>query len=109
MSIDKQYHGQLEGTGNGEMLTAMSPEVKNSGTYVAVERVEGALDGRKDTFCLQRVGIMTRGAQNLSIAVVPDSGTGELTGITGTLNIKIEGGRHYYDFRVQAVTATGRS
>jgi hypothetical protein len=98
MSIDKQYHGDLEGTGKGEMLTAMSADVKNSGTYVAVERVEGTLAGRKGTFCLQHLGIMNRGAQNLSIAIVPDSGTGELKGISGTLNIRIEeGGKHFYD------------
>jgi len=98
MSIDKQYHGDLEGTGKGEMLTAMSAEVKNSGTYVAVERVEGSLGGRKGSFCLQHMGIMNRGAQHLTIEVVPDSGTGELVGISGRFNIKIEAGKHYYEF-----------
>jgi hypothetical protein len=98
MSVDKVYHGDLEGTGKGEMLTAMSADVKNSGTYVAVERVEGTLAGHKGSFCLQHLGIMNRGAQNLSIGIVPDSGTGELKGITGTLNIRIEeGGKHFYD------------
>jgi hypothetical protein len=98
MSIDKQYHGDLEATGKGEMLTAMSPDVKNSGTYVAVERVEGTLGGRKGSFCLQHLGIMNRGAQTLTVEVVPDSGTGDLTGITGRLTIKIEAGKHYYGF-----------
>jgi hypothetical protein len=98
MSLDKQYHGDLDATGKGEMLTAMSPEIKNSGTYVAVERVEGTLSGRKGTFCLQHMGVMNRGAQSLTVTVVPDSGTGELTGISGTLTIKIEGAKHFYEF-----------
>jgi hypothetical protein len=97
MSLDKQYHGDLEATGKGEMLTAMSGEIKNSGTYVAVERVEGTLHGRKGSFCLQHLGVMNRGAQSLTISVVPDSGTGDLKGIAGTLNIKIEDGKHFYD------------
>ena len=97
MSIDKQYHGDLEATGKGEMLTAMSADIKNSGTYVAVERVEGTLRGKKGSFCLQHLGVMNRGAQTLTIAIVPDSGTGDLKGIAGTLTIKIEDGKHFYD------------
>jgi hypothetical protein len=97
MSIDKQYHGDLDATGKGEMLTAMSPDVKNSGVYVAVEHVEGTLAGRKGGFALHHTGIMNRGAQNLTVTIVPDSGTGELKGIAGTLAIKIEGGKHYYE------------
>jgi hypothetical protein len=98
MSVDKQYHGDLEATGKGEMLTAMSPEIQNSGTYVAVERVEGALQGRKGSFLLHHLGTMNRGTQQLTISVVPDSGTGDLKGITGTLAIRIENGKHFYDF-----------
>jgi Protein of unknown function (DUF3224) len=98
MSIDKQYHGELDATGVGEMLTAMSPSVKTSGTYVAVERVTGTLNGRHGSFMLWHSGTMTRGAQQLTIVIVPDSGTDELTGISGTLGITIEpGGKHFYD------------
>jgi len=97
MSIDKQYHGDLDASGKGEMLTAMSPDVKNSGVYVAVERVEGTLAGKKGGFSLHHTGIMNRGAQNLTVTIVPDSGTGDLKGIAGTLTIKIDGGKHYYE------------
>jgi len=97
MSLDKAFRGDVSGTSKGEMLTAMAPE-KGSGVYVAVERVSGALSGRKGTFMLHHTGIMVRGAPSLSIQVVPDSGTGELAGISGRLEIRIEGGKHYYDF-----------
>jgi hypothetical protein len=97
MSIDKQYHGALEGTGKGEMLTAGSA-VEGSGAYVAIERVAGKLDGRSGTFVLQHSGVMAHGSQQLSVTVAPDSGTGELTGIAGKMNIVIEGGKHSYTF-----------
>ena len=97
MTADKQYHGDLEGTGQGEMLSALS-DVKGSGSYVAIERVSGTLNGRKGTFVLDHRGRMTRGAQQLEIDVVPDSGTGELTGITGRMAITITEGKHEYDF-----------
>ena len=97
MSADKQYHGDIEGTGKGEMLTA-GTSVKDSAGYVAIERVSGALHGRKGSFVLQHSGIMTRGAPQLTITVVPDSGTGELAGLTGTMGITIAGGKHSYDF-----------
>lgn len=97
MALDKQYQGDLEATAVGEMLTAMSPSVKNSGTYVAVERVTGTLNGRRGSFMLWHSGTMTRGAQQLTITIVPDSGTDELTGISGTLGITITDGKHYYD------------
>ena len=98
MLIDKQYHGDLDGTSKGEMLTGGTTR-KDSGVYVAVERVEGTLQGRKGTFLLHHTGVMTRGTPNLSITVVPDSGTGELVGITGKMDIQIaEGGKHSYDF-----------
>jgi len=88
LSIDKQFHGDLEGTSKGEMLTA-GTAIKNSAVYVAVERVTGTLHGKTGTFALHHTGIMNRGDQSLTITVVPDSGTGELTGITGTLSIEI--------------------
>src|SRR4030095_2404054 len=98
MSIDKSLHGDLEGTSKGEMLTAMSADVKDSGVYVAVERVTGTLHGRKGSFALHHTGIMDRGQQNLTVTIVPDSGTGELTGISGTMKIIIDGKKHFYEF-----------
>jgi hypothetical protein len=96
MSIDKQYHGDLEGTGLGQMLAGMAAEVKDSGAYVAIERVRGTLQGRTGSFAVHHRGVMTRGAQDLAITIVPDSGTGELAGITGTMTIDIRDGKHYY-------------
>ena len=98
MAIDKVYHGDLDGTGLGQMLTGMAAEVKDSGTYVAIERVRGRLLGRKGTFALAHSGTMNRGAQSLRITVIPDTGTGELTGITGTMTIEIVDGKHFYKF-----------
>jgi hypothetical protein len=97
MSADKQYHGDLEGTGKGEMLSVLS-DIKGSGTYVAIERVSGTLNGRHGTFILDHRGRMTRGAQQLEISVVPDSGTGELAGISGRMAITITEGKHFYEF-----------
>ena len=98
MTIDKQYHGDLEATGKGQMLTA-GTAVKGSGAYVAIEKVDGTLHGRTGTFLLQHAGTMTQGAPQLLITVVPDSGTGQLAGIAGKMAIKIaEGGKHSYDF-----------
>ena len=98
MSIDKQYHGDLEATSKGEMLSATT-SVKGSAGYVAIERVSGTLHGRIGTFVLQHSATMNRGAPQLAIAVVPDSGTGELAGLTGTMAIRIEpGGAHFYEF-----------
>ena len=97
MSIDKKFHGDLEASSQGEMLSAMT-EVKGSAGYVSLERVTGTLHGRTGAFVLQHNGTMTRGAAELSIAVVPDSGTGELAGLVGKMAIKIEDGKHYYEF-----------
>ncbi|HXA00256.1 MAG TPA: DUF3224 domain-containing protein [Candidatus Dormibacteraeota bacterium] len=100
-SLDKVYHGDLEATGTGEMLASMGT-VKGSGTYVAMEIVNGTLAGKKGTFALGHVGTMSHGTQNLSINVVPDSGTGELAGISGKLNIIIAAdGKHSYEFEYQ--------
>ena len=95
-SLDKQYHGDLDASAKGEMLTAGS-DVKGSGAYVAMERVTGTLNGRKGSFALVHRGTMGPGSMELSVTVVPDSGTGQLTGLTGTLNIVIADGRHSYD------------
>ncbi|MGZ4788786.1 MAG: DUF3224 domain-containing protein [Terriglobales bacterium] len=97
MSINKQFHGDLEGTSVGEMLSAAG-NVKSSAGYVAVERVTGTLNGRKGSFVLQHSATMNRGKPQLNIIVVPDSGTGELEGLTGTMNIIIEQGKHSYEF-----------
>ena len=97
MLLDKQFHGDLEATGKGQMLTAMTP-VQGSAGYVAIEKVSGTLKGRTGTFVLQHTGVMTRGTPELSITVVPDSGTGQLAGIAGRMDIKIEGGKHSYEF-----------
>ena len=97
MSSDKKFDGDLIGTGKGEMLSA-GTEVKGSAGYVALERVVGTLDGRKGSFVFQHSGTMNRGAPQLTITVVPDSGTEGLTGIAGTFQIEIKGGEHFYDF-----------
>jgi flagellar basal body rod protein FlgG len=96
MVLDKQFHGDLEGTSTGQMLTAMAE--KGSAGYVAIEKVSGTLNGRKGTFVLQHSGTMTRGEGQLTINVVPDSGTEELQGLTGRMTIKIESGKHFYEF-----------
>lgn len=98
-AIDKQFHGDLEGTSKGEMLSVGSGTAKGSGGYVAIERVTGTLSGRKGSFALQHNATMTQGEPYLNIIVVPGSGTGELEGLTGKMNIIIaEGGKHSYDF-----------
>jgi hypothetical protein len=96
-SLDKRFHGDLDGTSAGEMLTAITG-VAGSAGYVALERVRGTLHGRAGSFVLQHSGTMTRGAQQLTLTVVPDSGTDELEGIAGTMQISIEDGRHAYEF-----------
>lgn len=96
MSIDKQLHGDLEGTSRGQMLMVATPTQGSAG-YVAIERVSGTLLGRKGSFVLQHHGLMTRGEGKLIVAVVPDSGTDQLAGMSGTLSIEIApGGEHSY-------------
>ncbi|MFT4074905.1 MAG: DUF3224 domain-containing protein [Asticcacaulis sp.] len=97
-ALEKTYHGDLSATGTGEMLSA-GGTVPGSAGYVAIERVEGTLNGRKGSFYLQHNGLMNRGQPSLSIVVIPDSGTDELTGLIGTMDITIaEGGAHGYRF-----------
>lgn len=96
--LDKKYSGDLEGTGIGEMLTGMTA-VQGSAGYVAIEKVTGSLAGRRGSFHLLHKGVMTRGAPSLSISVIPDSGTGELAGLTGTMDIQVaRDGSHNYTF-----------
>jgi hypothetical protein len=98
LSIDKQYHGDLEATGKGEMLTATT-SVKGSAGYVAMERISGTLRGRSGTFVLQHSGTMAHGAFELSVTVVPDSATGQLAGLTGKLTGTVAAdGKHSYEF-----------
>lgn len=97
MSIDKQFHGDLEAVSKGQMLS-VATRVKGSAGYVAIEQVTGSLHGRSGSFALQHTGTMTRGAPQLSVTVVPDSGSEELTGLTGTMTIIIVDGKHSYDF-----------
>ncbi len=97
MSIVKQFHGDLEATSKGTMLSA-GTTVKGSAGYVAIERVSGALHGRRGTFVLQHSGTMTRGAPQLTITVVPDSATEDLVGLAGKMAIIIADGKHSYDF-----------
>jgi hypothetical protein len=97
MSLEKQFQGDLAATSKVEMLTAMT-QVKGSAGYVAIEWVSGALDGRNGGFALQHSGTMTRGVPQMTVTVVPDSGTEELTGLAGSMTIKITDGKHFYDF-----------
>lgn len=97
MALDKRFHGSLAATSKGHMLAFRSP-VDGSAGYVAMEQVDGTLDGRKGTFVLQHSGTMDRGIASLVLTVVPDSGTGELLGLTGSMQILIDGGKHFYVF-----------
>jgi hypothetical protein len=97
MSISKQFHGDLDGTGAVEMLAART-EVAGSAGYVAIERVTASLHGRAGTFVLQHSGTMNRGKSELKVSVVPDSGTGALAGLAGEMTIEIVDGQHRYAF-----------
>jgi len=104
--LDKTYSGPLEATASGTMLTAMG-NVVGSAAYTAIEQVQGSLDGKAGSFSLVHRGVMDRDAQSLQIMVVPDSGSGELTGLSGTMDIRIEDGQHFYDFDYR-LDATGQ-
>ena len=95
LSIDKTFAGDLAGTSKGQMVGAFTA-VEGSAGYVALERVTGTLGGRKGSFILQHSGSMSRGSQTIIVTVVPDSGTDELTGLAGTMQIIIEGKKHSY-------------
>jgi hypothetical protein len=97
MALDKTFHGDLAATSTGEMLSVMGA-VQGSAAYVALERVTGTLHGRRGTFALQHTGVMTRGIPSLVVTVVPDSGTAELAGLTGTMHILVDGKAHSYVF-----------
>jgi hypothetical protein len=103
VSLDKRWSGALEGTSQAQMIGARTP-IAGSAGYVAIERVTGSLAGKRGTFVLQHSGIMTRGAKSLSVTVVPDSGTGELKGLVGRMDIDIVQGQHYYTFEYDLAT-----
>jgi hypothetical protein len=97
LALDKQFHGELEALSKGEMLATGNPAGGEAG-YVAIERVVGTLQGRRGAFALQHLGTMSGGAQHMTIGVVPGSASDELAGLTGTMAIVIEGGKHRYVF-----------
>lgn len=100
MSIDKTYEGDMSGQGKGEMLSARTTKGGSAG-YVALEYITGSLNGKSGSFVLQHYGIMRNGENQLVLEVVPDSGSGELAGITGKMMIEIKEGKHYYEFDYQ--------
>ena len=107
MLIDKQFHGELAATSQGQMLAAMTA-VQGSAGYVAIERVAGTLHGRSGSFVLQHSGTMDRGVPQLAVTVVPDSGTEQLIGLTGKMTINIIDGKHLYDFEYSLASASAK-
>ena len=95
--LDKQFQGDLEAKSKGQMMAAATA-VEGSAAYVALELVTGTLNGRHGSFVLQHTGTMAKGAPTLTVTVVPDSGTDQLTGLSGRMTIIIAGGQHSYDF-----------
>jgi hypothetical protein len=106
MMIEKRFSGELEGASQGQMLS-VGTSVKGSAAYVAIERFSGALHGRTGTFVLHHKGTMNRGVPQLSLTVVPDSGTEQLEGIAGAMAIAIVDGKHSYDFEYTLPSADG--
>ena len=102
-SLDKTFRGDLEATSRGEMLSA-NTAVEGSAGYVAIEQVHGSLANRRGGFVLKHFGVMVGGENRLLLEVVPDSGSGELAGISGSMAIRIEGGVHRYDFDYSLAT-----
>ncbi|QJR79791.1 DUF3224 domain-containing protein [Alteromonas pelagimontana] len=108
MGLDKIYQGELDAVGQGEMLSAMTA-VKGSAGYVAIEQITGVLCGKKGAFVVQHYGQMHQGDQSLVIDIVPDSGSGELTGIAGTMSITVNEGQHIYELEFSFPQATSGS
>lgn len=100
MTLDKSFEGDLSATSKGEMLSVMTG-TKGSAGYVAIENLEGTLLGKAGTFVLQHYGLMAGGSQQLTLEVVPDSGTAELTGLSGSMKINNANGDHSYEFTFQ--------
>lgn len=97
MLISKTYRGGLDGSGQGQMLSKLTA-IAGSAGYVAIEEFNGSIQGKKGSFTLQHTGLMNRGTPSLEVIVVPDSGTGELEGISGTMQITVAEGKHSYEF-----------
>ncbi len=104
LSLDKQFSGALTATSKGQML-GFQGEPAGTGGYVAMERVNGTLDGKKGGFLLQHIGTMADAKFELNVSVIPGSGTGELLGIAGKMSIIIEGGKHSYVFEYSLLKA----
>ena len=100
--FDKQFRGDLEATSQGEMLSCMG-HVQGSAGYVAIERVTGTLQGKQGSFALMHMGTMNRGEKGLKIHVIPDSGTEQLQGLQGNMDIQILDGQHFYEFEFHFV------
>jgi hypothetical protein len=94
--LEKQFHGDITGSSRGQMLAA-GTAIEGSAGYVAIERITGTLQGRNGSFVVQHVGHMGRGQMHLTLSVLPDSGTEQLQGLTGTMRIRIEQGQHFYE------------
>lgn len=98
LGLSKRFSGGLDGTATGTMIAAGAPKPGTAAAYVAIDQFSGKLDGRSGGFVLVHRGTMTKaGSADLQVIVAPDSGTGGLEGITGTLTIRVDGGKHYYD------------
>ena len=95
-SINKQIHGDLEGASKGEMFSGGDPKQGAAG-YVAIEVVTGTLQNKKGSFALQHIATMDQNGRQMSVNIVPGSGTGELKGISGSFQIHIDNGTHSYD------------
>jgi hypothetical protein len=95
--LDKRFHGELDGASLGQMLASGTGN-GGSAAYVALELVNGTLNGRRGSFILQHNGTMSKGVSTMNVTVVPDSGTDQLTGLAGKMTIVIAGGTHSYDF-----------
>ena len=102
VTVDKKFSGPLDATSKVYMVAART-KIPTSGGYGAVERVTGVLAGKRGTFVLVHMGVMSGGSQTVTVLVVPDSGTGELAGLSGNMRIRIEGGQHFYDFDYELV------
>ena len=102
MSIDKIFHGELSAESKGEMLSAMTT-VKGAAGYVAIEQVTGSLAGKQGSFILQHFGVMSNSEDRLILEVIPNSATGDLTGLIGSMLIRMEDGQHYYDFEYSGI------
>ena len=94
--MEKQFHGGLDGTSKGEMISAGDYKLGAAG-YVAIEHFTGTLDGKSGSFALAQMATMDSEGHSLQVVIVPGSGTGQLKGVTGTLTIKIENGQHFYE------------